>query len=448
MLRTTKILGSGLSLLAAMAWAEAGGPAPMTVSAALPALGMGDGVSGTATLMDCFREAQARSESLASQQELIVQAEERYKQARGSVLPTIGAFAEYYRQDSSQLTPAQLAGNPDEQSTVRLSGDQPLFRGFREYAALDLAKSSIVYQKEARQWAGLQLYRDVARAFYAVLAGQKDLQTLRDEVQLYEQRIKDLKQRASIGRSRQTEVLTVQSAQAILRAQAEQLHGQLDAAQDVLAFLTGVRHADLTETAQVPADAEALEAYTSHLDQRPDLQAAQKTVDMAKANVSIAKGGHWPNLDLLGNYYLLRPNGPSQKISWDAAIELSLPIFQGGVVSSQARTAESQVRQAELSLSLVRRSAEQDLSTAYHGLRSDLRQNTTLQDALDLSERNYKSELRDYNLGLVTNLEVLQALSAYQDTQRAIDKARFAALSDLSALEAISARRLDLVEGE
>jgi outer membrane protein len=437
-----------LGLLAGRAGAAEDGPAAVTVSAAMPALGMGAGTPGQATLMDCFKEALVRSETLATQAELIVQAQERYRQAWGSLAPTVAGYGDFFHQETSQLTAAQVAGDPADQSTVRLGLDQPLFRGFREYAALDQAKAGVVYQKESKQWAGLQLYQDVASAFYAVLAVQKDLQTVDGEVQLYEQRIADLKQRISIGRSRETEVLTVQSAQAILKAQADQLHGQLDAAQDILAFLTGVQHDALTETAEVVDQAESMESYLGNLDQRPDLQAAQKTVDMARSGVDIAKGGHWPSVDLLGDYYFARPSGSaSQNIPWDATIELTVPIFQGGVVSSQARAAESQVKQAELSYSLMKRTAEEDLRTDYHNLRSDLRQNASLQTALSLAEKNYKAEMQDYNYGLVTNLDVLDALSAYEDTQRSLDKARYATYTDFSALEAVSARRLDLVGG-
>ena len=92
---------------------------------------------------------------------------------------------------------------------------QPLFRGFRDFAALNKTRALITAQEQSRQWAGMQLYRDVVQAFYTRLAVQKDLNLMDNKLELYQQRIKELEQRVSIGRSRNTEVLTIQAARAI-----------------------------------------------------------------------------------------------------------------------------------------------------------------------------------------------------------------------------------------
>ena len=48
----------------------------------------------------------------------------------------------------------------------------------------------------------------------------------------------------AIGRSRPTEVLTVQAAQAALAAQIEQVKSQISTARELLSFLTGFSHGD------------------------------------------------------------------------------------------------------------------------------------------------------------------------------------------------------------
>src|SRR4051812_24618485 len=74
-------------------------------------------------LADCFTAALARSEVIADQTEQIRQAEERYQQAVGAMLPTLGGVASYGVQQAS------AAGNfaPSSQPLIKLSLTQPVF---------------------------------------------------------------------------------------------------------------------------------------------------------------------------------------------------------------------------------------------------------------------------------------------------------------------------------
>jgi len=160
------------------------------------------------TLTNCFKAALKRSEVLSTQKELILQAEEDYNRARGAILPAVNASYSYVRQDTQGSTTSGNTQSSAGQQTAKITANQPLFRGFSDFAAVDAAKASITAQEEARQWAGMQLYKDVAQAFYSRLAAQKDLAVLDNELDLYQQRIKELQNRLAIGRSRQSEVLT------------------------------------------------------------------------------------------------------------------------------------------------------------------------------------------------------------------------------------------------
>jgi outer membrane protein len=397
-------------------------------------------------LKDCFKAALKRSEVLASQQELVIQAEENYHRAWGAILPSVSGYYSYFHQDAPGLTSSGNTESSTGQQTLKIMAGQPLFRGFRDFAALNQTKDLIRAQEQARQWAGMQLYKDVAQAFYTRLAVQKDLNVLDNELELYQKRIKELQSRISIGRSRITEVLTVQAAGAILKAQREQVLGQLDVAKEVLAFLTGLdRDMQLDDTDEVPFNAGSLESYQSDINARPDITAARKNVEAFKSNVSVAKGAHLPSVDLIGNYYAERPD-LDKNGDWDVAITMTLPIFMGGTISSNVKTAESQLRLSEIQLSQVQRMALEEIRSLYYNFKTDLTQLAALQEAFNLSEKNYQANARDYKLNLVTNLDVLQALTAYQDTQRSLEKIRYQTKIDYNKLEAAKARRLSLMK--
>jgi len=398
------------------------------------------------TLKDCFKAALKRSEVLSTQHELVVQAEETYHRAWGAILPTINSSYIYFHQNAPGFTSTGNTSTSAGQQTLAITADQPLFRGFSDFAAVHAAKASIKSQEQARQWAGMQLYRDVAGAFYTRLAVQKDLSVLDNELELYQKRIKVLQDRLAIGRSRITEVLTIQSAQAILRAQREQVFGQLDVAKEVLAFLTGLdQDTQLDDTDDVPSGIGSLDSYQSQVNARPDIIAAQKNVEASKSNVSVAKGAYLPSVDLISDYYAERPN-QDNKANWDVEIAVTLPIFTGGITSSKVKTAESLRRQSEIQLSQVKRLALEDVRSLHHNLKADLAQLAAFQEAFNVSEENYKANVKDYELNLVTNLDVLQALTAYQDTQRSLEKVRYKAKIDYNQLEASVAHRLSWME--
>ncbi len=136
-----------------------------------------------------------------------------------------------------------------------------------------------------------------------------------------------------------------------------------------------------------------------------------------------------------------------QDSTWDVQLVLSIPIYSGGVFQSRVREADSQRTQAELGASQIRRQAEQEIRSVYQSVGFDRAQLSALETATDAARKNYEAQLRDYRLGLVTNLDVLQALTTYQENLRALDRARYATKLDYIRLQAAAMRRPAPQEG-
>lgn len=399
----------------------------------------------SANQAECFKAALRRSEIIADRTELIVQAEERYKQAVGVMLPNVNANASAFTQASPGEGQTGRTVAPAYEPLVKLSATQPLFRGLRNLAALRQTKDTVAAQTENKRQAKAQLYNDVAQNFYTILSIERDLANLNTEISLYEKRTMELKDRVKIGRSRVSEVLTTESAMASLRSQVKQLQGQLDAAREAFVFLTGLnRDTRLVNGAPAVVTAESirlepLESYLSIKYERPDIKAAEYQRSAASEGVSIAKGGHLPSADFSANYYFVR-RGVDQNVDWDVIASLTFPIFAGGVIQSRVREAASVERETELALSRVKRQADTEIRSFYRTIEAESAQLRTLADAKRLSERNYKEQLQEYRLGLVTNLDVLQALTSFQESNRALDRAYFAAKIDQTRLETAAAK--------
>lgn len=403
-------------------------------------LGLGSGPSYAKTLAECYQAAIRQSETAAVQKEAIEQAEATYRQAIGAVLPNISGTGTYLVQESVNNG---VGGTifPSTQPLVKLTAQQPLFQGFKEFSGLKQAKRLVHASEEDYKQAKTQLYYDVSTAFFTVLSLETDIKNLSEEIHLYEKRIGELRQFEKLGRARHSEVLTADSSRASLVAQLAQVRSNLAANREVLAFLTGfessvtVEH-DLANDPQ----SKPLTVYVAQIEQRPDVRADSMRSAAADSAVTVAEAGHWPTVTAQGNYYLKR-FGTLSNVHWDFTLGVSLPIFSGGIVSAQVSQAVSKREQAESILNRTKRLALQQVKTFFSTFEFDRKQWDLYQEATKLSEANYKQQTNEYRLGLVKNVDVLLALASFQETKRSQDRTRYLVELDLEKLEASAAMR-------
>ncbi len=401
----------------------------------------------TLTLDQYYDAALKRSEVVATQGELIHQAEEHSNQANSALYPTVNGVAAYTRQDPIPSGDLSTSTSPNRQALAKVTATQPLFRGFREFAGLRQTQALLGAQNDDYRNACVLLFKDVVQNFYTVLSVEQDLKNLDEEINQALDREKELNGRVRIGRSRVSEVLTVQTTISTLRAQVEQLQGQLRTAREVFAFLSGLESmTPLRDTEALPANVEPLDEYLARLALRPDVKASRQRLTAAQENVSVARGANLPSVDLNANRYLER-TGSLKDVTWDVQVALTIPIYAGGLLQSKVSEAVSQSTQTELSVSQVSRQAEQEIRSTYQSVVFDRSQLEALEKATEAARKNYEAQRRDYRLGLVTNLDVLLALTTFQENQRALDRARYTAKIDFFWLQAAAVRRPALPEG-
>ncbi|MBI4227451.1 MAG: TolC family protein, partial [Candidatus Omnitrophica bacterium] len=145
--------------------------------------------------------------------------------------------------------------------------------------------------------------------------------------------------------------------------------------------------------------------------------ATEQAARVAKEAVTVAGADRWPTVSLDGTYFVERV-GAAKEVAWDAAVEVDVPIFQGGEVTGAIREAESQARQAGWQVSAARRSAVRDVRDRHAQVTTAIAQAEALARALEAADESYRLQVEDYGRSLVNHLEVLQALQALQDVRR------------------------------
>jgi outer membrane protein TolC len=392
------------------------------------------------SLREAYQTSIERTQSVAIQESRKAQTREQVNQAQGSLFPTIALNSNYLRQDTGDTSGADGVSafrNPD-QYTTRVTLTQPIFRGLRDFAGMSMARSQLQAQESNTEQAKLNLYSTVAQSYYNVLAAEQDIVNLETIIKLTRDRIRELQAQSRIGRSRKGDVLFAQSQLATLDAQIDAARAQLDQARTQFQLVTGLpKESQLTHNVVIPSQLSDLDFYLNRIEGRPDIRSFQQQLEATEKSVSVARGNHLPSIDFTGNYYLQR-SGVLANSKWDLGVALSIPIFQGGVVQAQVRQALARTQEQELVLQQARREAQAQLISSHRLVRAGLEQIHALSQSFEIAEKNYREQVRDYGLGLVRNLEVLQALNSLQDTKRSLDRVKYQTLSAWALLETAS----------
>ena len=117
---------------------------------------------------------------------------------------------------------------------------------------------------------------------------------------------------------------------------------------------------------------------------REDFLAADAAVDAAKHNVDAAVAEYYPSVSINASGFLYR-EFYADASKWDAILSANLPIFSAGIIEADVRLAWSQLRQAALNESAVRRQILNDVQTSYENFATS--QQRVRQDAMKLPPR-------------------------------------------------------------
>lgn len=391
-------------------------------------------VFGAISLKDAFQAARGNMENLKRADALREAAEDRKTRARGFLLPTIRGVGNETRIDQPSASGVNRAFVLTRQYSAAIRLEQPLLRG-GVVGAYQFAKEDLLLSEFQRNATDLNLYQLVINSYFNLLAARLDAMNLKELMRLSENRVKELRSRTAVGRSRRGELVQAEAQLLTANTQVKQGDINLIEAERSFEFFTGMKAAELSPLSMMPTSAGEFPQLLEKLKSRPDIQAALQQVKLRETQVSIAKGAHYPSLDFVGNYYFDR-TGVLQTSEWDAAVQVSVPIFEGGRSQAAVREAVELKTATELEAKQTIRAAERDLAILYQNFLASVAQLGTMREALQKSEDAYKLNLRDYSYGQATNLDVLQALNLFIDTKRSYDNLQASAHMIYKNLEA------------
>jgi outer membrane protein len=198
-------------------------------------------------------------------------------------------------------------------------------------------------------------------AYVEILGGREIVAAHDRRMASFESERARVRQLQDVGRAAEIDLLRVEAALASAEADRTRAAISLDQAERDLAALVGApvdetradRLAPLDPLAVPPPSREPLVRVA--LESSPLVQEARRRQAAADATVGVAKSARWPEAKLVGNYFAFGGGDTRFDAEWNAGIQVSVPIFNGGATGkaierAQAarRAASERLRQAEL----------------------------------------------------------------------------------------------------
>ncbi len=399
------------------------------------------GVSGwaqAADLLETFRAAQANDPVFAAARAARQAGQEKLPQGRALLMPNISLNANSTLNDTNtQYSAATImpgGSNRYNSHGYGVSLTQPLLRQ-QNWVVYSEAELQVAQADAQFKVAEQDLILRVAQAYFDVLIAQDSVQLVEAQKTAISEQLEQAKRNFEVGTTTITDTHEAQARYDLTSAQEIAAQNNLEIKRRALQQLINVMPKDLKHLGkefrlEAPQPAEMEKWVEDSQLNNPQLAIAQAGAGIAEKEVERNRGGHYPTVDLVANYSNSQSNGGSFGVGSDSTnksigVQLNLPLFQGGAVDSRLREAEANLERAKHELENTRRSVAWQARQAYLGVVSGIAQVKALQQALTSSESVLEASKLGQEVGVRTNLDVLNAQQQLYSTRRDLYQAEY-----------------------
>jgi outer membrane protein len=322
---------------------------------------------------------------------------------------------------------------------------QPIFRP-QIRAQLEQAKSMVQQSDYELAVSKQNLILRSSQLYFDVLLAQDKIHLIEAQKQAISSQLEQARARFEAGTSTITDVNEDKARFDLIQAQYIAAVNDLEIKKRALQALIGdmpqslmaVRE-DLVPQTPAPSNIEKWVEMANSANLRIAIQ--RQALEIAAQEVDRQNAGHLPSLDLVGSYTDSYVNGGIAGIGLDqrAAVigmQLSVPIYQGGAVSSRSREALSNKLKAQDDLEAARRQADMETRQAYLNLVSTVSQISALEQALASTQSQLESTQLGYEVGVRTSVDVLNVQQQLFNAKRDLLQARYTYLMNILMLKA------------
>ena len=393
-----------------------------------------------ADLMSIYQEALAQDTQYRSARAAYQAAQEKLIQGRAGFLPTITLSGSRTIQqvDANNVFTGVGNINPQEVTIhgrgVVLSATQPIFR-MENIVIYQQSKTEVSRADAQFIVAGQDLILRVAQAYFDVLDAQVDVEVAEAQKKAILKQLEQAKRNFEVGVSTIVDTNEAQArydlttsqeiaARNALEIRKRTLQGIIDrlpenlaGAREIASNLTGLRYSSMDEWVRTAEEKNFA------------LKIQQAAYEIAAQEVKKVWSQHYPTVDLVAQYSDQTGVGGAitgrgiDLISKSIGVQLSVPLFQGFSVQSRVREVLALQNRALHDLENTRRSITLQVRQQFLNVTNGIAQVKALKQALLSSKSQLDSTILGQEVGVRTEVDVLNAQQQMYSARRDLAKA-------------------------
>ena len=427
--------------------------------AAVCSFGLVAGAASSAfaeTLADAIALAYQTNPTLQGQRASQRALDESIVQARTGLRPQVDASASLTASDG------QDDGDAGRGSSAGLSVSQPLYTGGRVSSQIGAAEADVMTGQQGLRSVEAGIIQAVITAYVDVRRDQERLRISQENVAVLQRQLDEARARFEVGEITRTDVAQAEARLAASRASLASAQAQLAISRASYAAVVGQNPGDLeAEPALEAFLPPAIEdAFDSAEQNNAEILGAEYAERASAARVAVARSSRLPTVTASGSLgfagttaqqSFIPPTGAGgafddYRRSVSGRVSVSVPLFTGGLISSQARAAQERNNADRQAIEETRRRVLRTVSQAWNsliGARANLEANEEQVRAARIAFEGVRQEAQ---VGLRTTLDVLNAEQELRSAELSLVNARreeyVAAAVLLSAMGKLEARYL------
>lgn len=408
-------------------------------------------------LEQVFQKAMEQDATIRAARAALQSGLERVPQARAQLLPQVQASMSRNRNDLDTTAPNFLGQDTTTNSRYSSFGNsitlrQPLFN-LQRYFQYEQAKDLVQDAQATYQRSVQELVVRVGGAYMEALLTKDQLRLVQAQKQQYTAMVDAARKALAAGSGTRTDIDDAQARLDMAVASELEARQNVEYTRRQLEILINeqvdrLAALDIKRLANLPKDEASLDDWLQlALDRSPEIRSLMARKEAADKEVAKAQSGHAPTLDGVlqwsdsGNENVTRLN--SRFVNTAIGVQLVVPIFQGGYVSSQVRQAVAEKTRSEEALEAVRRDLSLRVHKEYRGVTEGALKVRALEQAVRSAEQLLQSTRRSRLAGVRTSLDELNAEQQLATATRDLMQARYVALLSRLRLYALSGMEPD-----
>lgn len=400
------------------------------------------------SLNDGFNRALANDPQYLAAKAALEASREALPQARGRILPNISITSSRYRVEQER-TDNGITGRTQRYSSESdgLSIRQPLVN-LRLFSGLDQAESSVLAAEAQFTTRESDLLNRYLTSYFNVFFTKRREQLIASQLKSAETRLTAAQKSFQAGLGTRTDVNEVEAQRDLLLAQHLAAHQAAISALVELEIMTGTNLSPEKMKGHYTLDAEQFEPgglgdWLIKVEQNNPSSVQRKNEELAAfAALKGAQADHYPTLEVIAQ--ITRNIGESaffvntETDSKAIGVQLTVPLFQGGGISSRVRQVAANYSEAQHNTKNALNAGRIEATRAFYAIREGMKKVKAFENAQVSAQLAVEANQKSFRAGIRTFLDILNAEQKLVQVQTDLTEAQLQLVLAYARLQLLS----------